>query len=282
MSEVPTTQQAAPQGLINTALNARDKQMLQDVAHRLLAHGSLLRSRGSERALYDWSIEHQEWVEEWAALLGLKIIIQRDERLIMAIPEVPSMTRKLRRDETLVALALWYDYDIEVRENGAHEVFFNVKDFNESFQSKFPSLQPISASRLKEILRGFARFNLIETDWTDDFADSLIQILPTLRFAIPFPDIEAWLKVANTFNEQPVAADAAPVAEEQSENEEVEIGEDVEDSEADLPEAEAAIEDIPKVASEETSEETKSTAVEITTDDIDDEDEDEQDADKAK
>lgn len=188
--------------LLNPNLQARDKQMLQDVAHRLLAHGSLLRARASEKQLYDWSIEHQEWVEQWAQLLGLKIILQRDERLIMAIPEVPSMTRRLRRDETLVALALWYDYDVEVRENGAHEVFFNVKDFNESFQSKFPAIQPLSASRLKEILRGFARFNLIETDWLEEFSDSLIQILPTLRFAIPFPDVEAWLKTANCFNDQ--------------------------------------------------------------------------------
>ncbi len=191
-----------PTTLLNQGLLPKDKQMLQDVAHRLLGHGSLLRARASEKVLYDWSVEHQEWVEEWAQLLGLKIIIQRDERLIMAIPEVPSMTRRLRRDETLVALALWYDFDVEVRENGAHEVFLNVKDFNESFQSKFPSIQALSASRLKEILRGFARFNLIETEWAEEFSDSLVHILPTLRFAIPFPDVESWLRTANCFREQ--------------------------------------------------------------------------------
>jgi len=210
--------------LFNAALQAKDKQMLQDVAHRLLAHGSLLRARGSEKPLYDWAVEHQTWLEEWAELLGLKIVIQRDDRLIMAIPEVPSMTRRLRRDETLVALALWYDYDIEVRENGAHEVFLNVKDFNESFVSKFPSIQPLSASRLKEILRGFARFNLIETDWTEDFADSVIQILPTLRFAIPFPDIEAWLKTANTFNEPEEVTDT------EEDNEPIDLGAEEETS----------------------------------------------------
>lgn len=202
MTETPTTnddQDLQASGLFSPALQPRDRQMLQDVAHRLLAHGSLLRSRASEKALYDWAVEHMAWLEEWAHLLGLKIIVQRDDRLIMAVPEVPSMTRRLRRDETLVALALWYDYDVEVRENGAHDVFFTVRDFNEQFCSKFPSMQPLSASRLKEILRGFARFNLIETDWTDDFSDSVIQVLPTLRFAIPFPDIEEWLKVANTF-----------------------------------------------------------------------------------
>lgn len=195
---------AVDQSLFNPAVRERDRQMLQDVAHRLLAHGSLLRARSSERVLYDWAMEHQPWVEQWATLLGLKIIIQRDERVLMALPEVPSLTRKLNRDETLVALALWYDYDVEVRENGAHEVFFNVRDFNEQFQSKFPALQPLSQSRLKEILRRFARFNLIETEWEDEFTESVIQILPTLRFAIPFPDIEQWVKAASAFRDDDV------------------------------------------------------------------------------
>jgi len=119
----------------------------------------------------------------------------------MAIPLIPSMTRRLRRDETLVALSLWYDYDIQLREEGAHEVFISVRDFNESFRSKFPSIKQLSASRLKEILRNFAKFNLIETEWADDFSDSNIQILPTLRFAIPFPDIEEWLRAASHFQE---------------------------------------------------------------------------------
>ncbi len=227
ITEATEIEEAEPtsNALINSSLQERDKQMLQDIAHRLLAHGSLLRNRASERVLYDWSVEHLRWVEEWAALLGLKIILQRDDRLLMAIPLVPSMTRRLRRDETLVALALWYDYDIQVREEGAHEVFLSVREFNESFRSKFPSIQQLSASRLKEILRGFVRFNLIETEWTDDFSDSNIQILPTLRFAIPFPDIEEWLKVANNFQgDEELEAQAEEM--EEREEEESELGED--------------------------------------------------------
>lgn len=201
------TEPATEQPLFNNNLRDKDRQMLQDVTHRLLAHGSLLRSRATERPLYDWSIEHQPWLEDWASLLGLKIIIQRDERLIMAIPEVPSLTRKLKRDETLVALALWYDFDVEVRENGAHDVYFNLRDFNEQFQSKFPTMQPLSQSRMKEILRLFSRFNLIEMEWEEEFTDSTIQILPTLRFAIPFPGIEQWIKAAAAFQEGPTKED---------------------------------------------------------------------------
>jgi hypothetical protein len=193
------TAEPATPGLLHPGMRERDRQMLQEAAHRLLAHGSILRERSAERALYDWCAEHQGWLEDWGGLLGVKIILQRDERIIMALPEVAALTRRLRREETLVALALWYDYDIELRENGATEVFFSVRDFNERFQNKFPALQAISASRLKEVLRTLSRMNLIEIEWADDLSESAIRVLPTLRFAIPFPDIEEWVKTRDAF-----------------------------------------------------------------------------------
>lgn len=195
-----TTQDPVQISLLNTEMSARDKSNLQEAAHRLLAHGSILRERSVERNLYDWCIEHQGWIEEWSQLLGMKLIIQRDERVIMVIPEVGALTRKLKRDETLVGLALWFDYDVEVRENAAHDVFFTVRMFNEQFRSKFPSLQPLSASRLKEIFRTFSKLNIIEMEWADEFPDSVIQILPTLRFIIPFPEIEEWHRIKDRFN----------------------------------------------------------------------------------
>ncbi|MFC4990740.1 DUF4194 domain-containing protein [Rubritalea tangerina] len=251
----PTTIETdTDQSLFNNTMRERDKQMLQDVAHRLLAHGSLLRGRPAERPLYDWAIEHQPWLEEWAALLGLKIIIQRDERLIMAIPEVPSLTRKLKRDETLVALSLWYDYDVEVRENGAHDVFFNLREFNEQFQSKFPSMHPLSQSRMKEILRRFARFNLIEMDWEDEFSDSVIQILPTLRFAIPFPGIEQWVKAASSFQAETADPDSeseANVNEDDTESDETPIQSSEDSSTATENGEDQVLEEIPTQPKEE-------------------------------
>ena len=188
--------------LLNTEMNQRDRGHLQDAAHRLLAHGSILRERAAERNLYDWCIEHQNWVEEWSTLLGMKLVVQRDERIIMVLPEVGALTRKLRRDETLVGLALWFDYDVEVRENAAHDVFFTVRQFNEQFRSKFPSLQALSASRLKEIFRVFTKINVVEMDWAEEFSESVIHILPTLRFIIPFPEIEEWHRVRDRFVEE--------------------------------------------------------------------------------
>ncbi len=197
----PSSDSTPQQQLFVESLTDKDRQILRESAQRLLAHGSLLRERSAERGLYDWCIEHQDWVDQWADLLGMKIVWQREERVIVALPEAASLTRKLRKDETLVALALWYDYDVEVRENGAHEVEFSVREFNSNFASKFPKLQGLSASRLKEILRLLVRLNLIEVEWQPELAESRIEILPTLRFSIPFPDLEEWLRHKQRFDE---------------------------------------------------------------------------------
>lgn len=216
MTQPATPAAAATGSLFHPALHERDRLMLQEAAHRLLAHGSILRERSAERGVYDWCCQHQNWLEEWASVLGVKIVVQREARLIMALPEVAALTRRLRREETLVALALWYDYDVELREHGATEVFFSIREFNENFQDKFPALQPLSATRLKEVLRALARMNLVETEWADDFPESIIRVLPTLRFAIPFPEIEEWAKTLDAFNqpgEETPASQAAPAAE---------------------------------------------------------------------
>ena len=169
-----------------------DRDRLRDAIHRLLVHGSILRNEPGQREIYDWCRLNPQWLEELAALLGLKIVAQHENRLIQAVPVYPALLRRLRLDETLVALALWYDYDVAVRDQGAHEVALTVQEFNEKLASKFNALKLPSPSRLQEVLRLLERKNLVRLRWEADFARSIIEVLPTIRFVIPFPDIEEW------------------------------------------------------------------------------------------
>jgi hypothetical protein len=182
-------------------LDEADRDQLREVAHRLLTQGSLLREENSTRDLYDWCQNRTQLVEEWASLLGLKIVWRREERLILAIPEYPSLLKRLRLDETLVLLALWYDFDIEVRERGAHEVAFSIRDFNEKLASKFNRLKLPSESRMRQILRLLDRNNLVRLTGAEQFASATIRVLPTIRFVIPFPSIEEWSRHAERFQQ---------------------------------------------------------------------------------
>jgi hypothetical protein len=157
-------------------------------------------------------------LEELAALLGLKIIAQHENRLIQAVPLYPALLRRLRLDETLVVLALWYDYDVAVRDQGAHEVTMTVQEFNEKLASKFNALKLPTSSRLQEILRLLERKNLVRVRVESEFARAVIEVLPTIRFVIPFPDIEEWNRQRDRYL-QAAAIPDSPEAEQEEVNE---------------------------------------------------------------
>ncbi|HWL53739.1 MAG TPA: DUF4194 domain-containing protein [Chthoniobacteraceae bacterium] len=201
-------------------LSDADRERMQEVAHRLLAHGSILREEAAERDLYDWCQNRTQMIEEWASLLGIKIVWQREDRLIIALPEATQLMRRLRLDETLVVLALWYDYDVEVRDKGAHEVTFTVRDFNERLgSSKFNQVKLPSETRMRDILRLLDRNNLIRLTGAENMAEAIVRVLPTIRYVIPFGDLEEWARQAERFEQgdgeggEETAAPAPPAAE---------------------------------------------------------------------
>lgn len=184
-------------------LDEDDRERLREASHRLLSHGSILREE--HRDLHDWCQNRISLVEEWGAILGLKIVWLREERIIVALPEAPGLLRRLRLDETVVTLALWYDFHSEVSERGAgtSEVEFSVRDFNDRLASKFTNLKLPSESRMREILRLLDRKNLVRLTGAEDLSSAQLRVLPTIRFVIPFQGIEEWTRLATRFNESP-------------------------------------------------------------------------------
>ena len=86
---------------------------------------------------------------------GLDVRCEHEIRLIQAIPKNPGMMLRLKQDVTLVLLALWYEYDTQVRDNGAMEVRLTVENLNRLLKEKLlPDLKSIPAeTRMREILR---------------------------------------------------------------------------------------------------------------------------------
>jgi len=176
-------------------LTDNEHESLRDALQRLLAHGAILREE--QRDLYEWCQTRKAAVESLAKLAGLKIRWEPQDRLIAAIPQSSRLLRRLRQDETLVAMALWYDFDRAVQEDGKapDEVVFSVREFNEHLETKFEGLRLPSPNRLGEILRLMERKSLVRvsnTATSAGLAAATIRVLPTIRFIIPFPSLEEW------------------------------------------------------------------------------------------
>ena len=105
---------------------------------------------------------------------------------MQAIPQKSSLILNLKQDATLVLLALWYEFDTQVRDHGATEVRLSVEQLNQLLKEKLlPDLksQP-SAGRMREILSQARRFNLVEVEFDEPFEKSVIEVLPTLKKVI--------------------------------------------------------------------------------------------------
>jgi len=174
-----------------------EQELLCEAIQRLLVHGAILRE--DHRDLYEWCRVQRSngKLDELAGLVGLKLHWEHDHRFILAVPQSSWLLRRFRKDESLVALALWYDFDRAVKEDGKtpEDVELTVRDFNESLGTKFKDLILPKPTRMREILQLFERKSLVRlTDSSGEggFAETIIRVLPTIRFVIPFSDLADW------------------------------------------------------------------------------------------
>ena len=175
-----------------------DRVRLGEALQELLAHGSILGLDSGDGELYAWSRQNFDWLRETASLAGLSVRMEHESRLIQALPERPSLTLNLGQDATIVLLALWYEYDTQVRDQGASQVTLTVEQLNQLLKEKLlPDLksQP-SAGRMLKILRQAQRFNLIRFESAAPFEQSRIEVLKTLPRVIQFNEIAEWARTA--------------------------------------------------------------------------------------
>ena len=188
-----------------------ERVRLGEALQALLVHGSILGLEPGDGDLYAWSRQNFDWLREVAALAGLAVTMEHESRLIQAVPERPALTLQLRQDATIVLLALWYEYDTQVRDQGAAQVTLSVEQLNQLLKEKLlPDLksQP-SAGRMLEILRQAQRFNLIRFELAQPVEESRIEVLKTLPRVIQFNELAEWTRTADLHKKPPTALAAA-------------------------------------------------------------------------
>lgn len=169
-------------------LSDSDRENLQAAVSELFHHQAILRDLPGDRELYDWAHLRFPWVRELCRLIGFEAFLNEEDQLIHALPGERATLRRLRTEWTLVLLCLWYDYDVQLRAEGG-PVVFTVETFNESLKTKLGNRQP-PATSLKEILRFFGVRKLLRMEYHDEFHLSKIEVLPTIRFVLPFSELE--------------------------------------------------------------------------------------------
>jgi hypothetical protein len=176
-----------------------DRERLGEALRRLVANGAIIGTEPGQAELYHWAHLNQDWTEEVAALLDLKLFWDHELRLVQAVPQSGAFTLRMKLDATLVLLTLWYEFDMAVRDRGeAPPIRITVAQLNDSLKTKFEPLRKSlpSPTRLVEILRLAQRKSLLHFTAALQAAESGIEILPTLKRVIPFQDLADWTRHA--------------------------------------------------------------------------------------
>ncbi len=206
-------------------LQPQDRERLGEALRRLLANGSILGLEPAQTDLYHWCHQNRPWLDEFAALLDLKLYWEHQDRTVQAVPQGAAFLLRLKLDATLVLLTLWYEFDTAIRDRGeTPPVRLTAQQLNDSLVAKFEPLKKFqpSPTRLREILSLAQRKNLLR--FTPEAAPErmVIEIFPTLKRVIPFQSIEEWNKNAERYLAAVKEADenAAPMAEDDNDKEE--------------------------------------------------------------
>jgi hypothetical protein len=194
-----------PTGIVH--ISGQDRTRLSEALQELLACGSISGLDPALTALYHWCRQRFEALREAADLVGLEVALLHEERLVQAVPRPAALRLKLRRDATLVWLALWYAGDVRWRDEGQDQAFLSVSELLGLLQEQLlpDAVSQIPRTRMREILRQAERFNLIRLDPSEPFEESGIEVLPAIRRVVPFRDIADWNEAASAFQRDPAA-----------------------------------------------------------------------------
>lgn len=196
-----------PEPALLVGLEDRDRTRLREVLHRLCNHTAILRDDPGCVEIYEWANLHRVWVREVAALIGYEVLFEEPFRLILAVPKETGMLRRLTLEESCIGMVLWHDYDTALRE-GATLVKLTIKNINDSYTAKLKGVKLPTKAGMRSALQLFHRHRLIRLTSADDFADSTIEILHTLRLVMPFQQLDEWQKQANLYAKEKEAAPA--------------------------------------------------------------------------
>ena len=182
-----------------------DRSALGDILTELLSTGVLLGMDGRGRSLYLLARDYQKEIAEYLAPLQLDLSLDPEHSILQARP-VPGdcgLTTRFSKAETLILLTLWRIYDDVRLSQVTPTVLTTAQELFDRLKLYFEKLAPPTEAQLERILGNFRRLRLIRLQPKAEvtrFADTSIEILPTLPRVIPFEDETAWQQKVAIYN----------------------------------------------------------------------------------
>jgi hypothetical protein len=176
------------------------KEKFRTTSHKLLNNCFVIKKKEDTRNDYIFIVQNKEYFTEYFDLLGYDVEINEMQGVI-ALKSINGTGRlRLKKDESIILLILRLLYIEKKKELSLNE---DVVILSDEIHDKFNMLRielkkKLDKTRLKEIIRLFKKFNLIDPiDKDVTKHDARIKIYPSIMFAVTNDDINRYYNEIN-------------------------------------------------------------------------------------
>lgn len=170
----------------------RDKEEFKRICNRLLGVCFICKANAASRSDYYFLLRHKDKFREYLDVIGYRIEINEEYGVVQLISPQGYNHKNLKLYESIILLILRIIFDEKKRElSESDEVIINVGDIHDKYLSLKIRDKMIDKTTLRNALKLFRRFQLIELldrDVTDEGARILIY--DSILMAVRVEDIK--------------------------------------------------------------------------------------------
>ena len=185
---------------------ATERETFQRVCRRLLKQTFIVRDKNEEsRKNYLFVSKNYDPVSLYFRLIGFDIILDRGNGVVMlrnyaeesGIGRIQSNRLQLKKDESIVLCCLWTLYVDRLKEgNLTRPILITVADLRFALE-KYGIKDEIDKTRLRDMLKIFIRYQLVDVKGEVGDPDCLIRLYPSLEFALDTEEFRHLVQTAS-------------------------------------------------------------------------------------
>ena len=175
-------------------LTSGEKELFQRVCRKLLKSTFIVKEKDDDsKKIYTFVAKNEDAVSSYFAYMGFDVIVDRDNGVAMLTNSRDSSESgklqanrlKLRKADTVVLCCLWTVYVDRIRRgNLSKGIVITILDLKQELE-KFGFREDFEGKTLmSDILKLFAKYNLLEVSGKFGEPDCSIKIYPSIQFAL--------------------------------------------------------------------------------------------------
>ena len=167
-----------------------DKASFSKIANKLLSSSFICESRDSDHNDYYEALKMLSILQDYFSLIDYELIYYGNEKVIQLKSIENYNHYNLKLNESVVLLLLRKLYTLKLREVSLNDnVVVTIEEIHDAIAEIGYLSKRMNKSELREIIRLFKRFSLLDNIGDIEKDDSMLVLYPSIIYAAPYEEL---------------------------------------------------------------------------------------------